>query len=555
MSFTNTNKTKINLILLDDDPIFLLGLREILSGEEFKDINIIATGKISDFSALLTQYQTDLWIVSLDFNKYPDKAKKFLNALEKLNDEFGDLSIIILLSWGFIGDFSLIPTIKGCCYKDSDINELVKTFRLCGSGKTCFINSNSLVKSKNIYNWLHDQCRFGLEQIQREIISIDDYIQGKKLSLGNVLYWQGRKRELKLAKWLVSQLMPNYPGVISNFTLESGASDNSQNNDLPDNFNSQILLSRNSQNLYDLTLAKIKGSVKNSTEKLLSIDILQQSKKQELLIIIIQEWINLIKDLENNNLREEELWEKVNIFVKDLWQNSTIKFLSRYYKIGYNNENSYDLVESVLQNADFFLSETLSKIPFLADILSYQVYQKDLVVDNRVYQYDSQSAKDIEEIIFQNIVINIANDVMDFTLNKFADNLNIKHNLFALDLKSSRKVAMFRNNLVWAYRQEKYWQNPRNIFEDQYEMLKLTYQGIETCRITHPRDQELNTIRGIPLWVTILIELRDSLSKGIKSLGDTLGKVVVYLLTEVLGKGIGLIGKGILQGIGNRIKN
>ncbi|RMD67882.1 MAG: DUF3685 domain-containing protein, partial [Cyanobacteria bacterium J149] len=73
--------------------------------------------------------------------------------------------------------------------------------------------------------------------------------------------------------------------------------------------------------------------------------------------------------------------------------------------------------------------------------------------------------------------------------------------------------------------------------------------------ITHPRYQELNTIKGIPWGVTILIELRDSLAKGVKSLGDSLGKLLVYLLTEVVGKGIGLIGKGILQGIGSRMKN
>ncbi|MBL1211304.1 MAG: DUF3685 domain-containing protein [Geminocystis sp. GBBB08] len=386
---------------------------------------------------------------------------------------------------------------------------------------------------------------------------MEDYIQGRKLSLGDVLYWQGRKRELKLAKWLISQFTPNYAEIISNLTLKSETLDNSSNNNFPDNFNSQIILSNNLNNIYDLTLAKIKGSVKNSTNNLYSIDILKNAKKQELLIVILQEWITTIKNLDSIDLEENKLSEQIDILLKDLWQNSTIKFLSRYYIINSNidQETSYDLVELVLENGNSLFSETLSKLPFLEDIIFYQVYQQDLVIDNQVYKHDSQSAKDIEEIIFQNIIINIANYVMDFTLNKFADNLNIKHNLFNLDLKSSRKVAMFRNDLVWAYRQEKYWRNPRNIFEDQFEMLKLTYQGIETCKISHPRDEELNTIKGIPLWVTILIEFRDSLSKGIKSLEDTLGKVLVYLLTEVIGKGIGLIGKGILQGIGNRIRN
>lgn len=553
MSSTNTDKTEINLILLDNDPIFIIGLREVLNEEEFNDININVTGKVSDFSSLLTEYNPDLWVISLDFNKYPEKGKKFLNSLEKFNNQYPNLSLVILLPWGFISDFSLIPAIKGYCYKDSDIDELVKIFRLCALGETCFYLNNSVVKSNNIYNWFNNQLKFGLQQIQGEIINIEDYIKGKNLSVGDILYWQGRKRELKLAKWFISQFTPNYTDFIPNYTLESESQNSSDNNDSNNDFNSQIVLSNNLDNIYDLTLAKIKGSVKNSTNQLYSIDILKESKKQELLIVILQEWITAVKNFDSVNLEEKELLEKRNIFIKDIWQNSTIKFLSRYYNV--NQETPYDLVELVLENANIIYAETLSNLPFLEDIILYQVYQKDLIVDNQLYEYDSQSAKDIEEIIFQNIIINIANYVMDFTLNKFADNLNIKHNLFTLELKSSRKVAMFRNNLVWAYRQENYWLNPRNIFEDQYQMLKLTYQGIEICTITHPRHEELNTIKGIPLWVTILIELRDSLSKGIKSLENTLGKIFVYLLTEVIGKGIGLIGKGILQGIGKKIRN
>jgi hypothetical protein len=113
---------------------------------------------------------------------------------------------------------------------------------------------------------------------------------------------------------------------------------------------------------------------------------------------------------------------------------------------------------------------------------------------------------------------------------------------------------MFRNNLVWKYRREKYWQTPKNIFEDEFQLFKLAYQGIVICKITHPRNQELNQIKGLPWAITMLIEFRDSINRIIKAMGDILGKTIVYLLTEIIGKGIGLIGKGILQGIGSRIK-
>ncbi|WP_373478689.1 DUF3685 domain-containing protein [Geminocystis sp.] len=558
MSSTNSNETEISLILLDDNNIFTLGLREVLNTEEFKDINIIATGKIADFSSLLKQYEVNLWVISLDFNQYPEKVKQFLKFLPQLSNEYPHLSLVILVSWEFVGDFSSIPIIKGSCYKNADVNELVKTFRICAKGETYF-SINTTLFSPKINSWFSRQCKFGLQQIQGEIINIDDYIKEKKLSIADVLYWQGRKRELKLAKWLITQLSPDFYEFISDSSKENNQSKIDKNFAQIDNYNSQIIVSDSPQNTYDLILLKIQSSLKNSTSKLLEIDILQESKKQELLMIILQEWIISLKELKNLNIDKDNVSEKINIYIKELWQNSTIKFLNRYYlpesESDTDSINSYSLLDLVMKESESLLKETVPKVPFILDIISYEIYQQNLVIDNETYEYDSKSNQDIEAIIIENIIIHIANLVIEFTLNKFSDNTNIKHKLFNLELKSSRKVAMFRNNLIWKYRKEKYWQNPKNIFEDQYEMLKLGYQGIETCIITHSRHQELKTIQGLPWAVTILIELRDSLYRVVQSLERTIGKVVVYLLTEVIGGGIGLIGKGILQGIGNRIKN
>jgi DNA-binding NarL/FixJ family response regulator len=560
MSVNNASQDEISIVLLDNDPIFTLGLKEVLKTPEYQDINIIATGKIAEFITLLPTYQPSLWLISLDINKYPDKVKEFLNYLPQLNQQSSEISIVLLLPSGFMPDVSNISIIKGFCYKDADIEELIKTLRMCVEGENCFNFTNANIKSKKINNWFSKQCHIGLKEIQQEIKNIEDYLQGRKLSISDSLYWQGRKRELKLAKWLISQMMPNSYEYFVNYSLENKSSQPSssatnENNNLISGGYSQgvIVLSDTPQNTYDLTLAKIKASVKNSTGDLLEIDILQESKKQELLIIILDEWVNQLNELVNINIAWEELPDKTNIFIKDIWQNSAIKFLSRYYKP--INNNAYDLVDLILKESTIIQQTTLIKIPFILDIIDYQINQKSLIIDSQIYDYNSESGKQLEEIIWQNIIINIANSVMAFTLNRFSDDVSIKQTLFNFELKSSRKVAMFRNNLVWKYRQENYWQNPQNIFEDKFTMLKLSYQGIDRCIITHSRHDELNNIKGLPWLVTILVELRDSLSKGIKSLENTIGKALIYVLTEIIGKGIGLIGKGILQGIGKRIKS
>jgi Protein of unknown function (DUF3685) len=58
-------------------------------------------------------------------------------------------------------------------------------------------------------------------------------------------------------------------------------------------------------------------------------------------------------------------------------------------------------------------------------------------------------------------------------------------------------------------------------------------------------------LSGLPLAVTLTLELRDVLSPRLQSATTFFGGSIVYLLTEIIGRGIGLIGRGIIKGVGN----
>ena len=51
--------------------------------------------------------------------------------------------------------------------------------------------------------------------------------------------------------------------------------------------------------------------------------------------------------------------------------------------------------------------------------------------------------------------------------------------------------------------------------------------------------------------MTLLLETRDALSPRVRAVIAMVGSTVVYVLTEVVGRGIGLVGRGVLQGIGS----
>ena len=89
------------------------------------------------------------------------------------------------------------------------------------------------------------------------------------------------------------------------------------------------------------------------------------------------------------------------------------------------------------------------------------------------------------------------------------------------------------------------------IFESRYELLVFTPRGIAKISIYAPRNQELAQLSGIPLLVTLALEFRDAIAPRLKSLLSFAGSGIVFVLTQVIGRGLGLIGRGILQGIGS----
>lgn len=559
MSILKSNDAVINLILLDEDPIFTLGLKEVCKQGEFADINIVATGKIKELYSFLQQYQADLWVISLDFDRFKNLAKKVLAVIPQLVEKYPDLKIVILVNpQDLVDNFRQISGVQGCCYKYADINELITTLRTCSQGENYFSEQYiSSSRQQKINAWFSHQCQLGLQTINQEISQINHYTKSKRLSVIDLIYWQGRKRELRVTKWLIKKALPqtnfNLPEN-SSLSITSQAMILEKNNKKDDRGNEQIVVSETASNIYDFTSAKIKNSWQNLTGKLQETDILKVERKKELFSLILTKWQETIDDLRQAKLDDLQLQKIIHSdnFITQFNQDIIEQFIGIFITTDIVPISEMETLSTA--NLDWKIYE-LDNLYFAEKLIFYQVLERNLLIDNQPYTYGTDNAEEIEAIILDNLIISIANYLMQYILNNLTENIKIKDYLFNPELKSSRKVAMFRNNLGWKYRREKYWVNPKNIFEDKYEMLIFTYRGMETTKITHSRHLELNQIQGIPWLVTIVIELRDSLSRGVKALGDSLGQVIVYLLTEVIGKGIGLIGKGILQGIGSRIKN
>ncbi|MEO0490946.1 MAG: DUF3685 domain-containing protein, partial [Cyanobacteria bacterium J06659_2] len=136
-------------------------------------------------------------------------------------------------------------------------------------------------------------------------------------------------------------------------------------------------------------------------------------------------------------------------------------------------------------------------------------------------------------------------------LNHFADVEAFKKRFYNRQVMSTREIERFRNNLSWRYRWDDAVYHPKAIFERQSRLLTLSDQGVNTCYIYAPPRQELETLTRLHDGLTLALEARDAIAPRLQTLIALLGNGIIYVLTEVVGRGIGLVGRGILQGIGN----
>src|SRR5919202_6622250 len=103
------------------------------------------------------------------------------------------------------------------------------------------------------------------------------------------------------------------------------------------------------------------------------------------------------------------------------------------------------------------------------------------------------------EFLLHNLIIQVANAVIQPILNEFADIEIIKQNFYDRRLISSREITRFRNNLSWKYRLTQLVSEPQAIFESRYTLFFISDTGIKQTSIYSPRREELEQLRGIPV--------------------------------------------------------
>jgi DNA-binding NarL/FixJ family response regulator len=582
------------LLLIDPDPVFRLGLRAWL--DPLPDLGIAAetdtaeqalqilagTAALESPKKLIPRkpaLKIDLAVLGFNIGQGSLNPALGLELCQQLKSQYPALPILVL---GFPQDTTeLSPALKGSidgyCLKGQSPEELVTAIRQVASGQTYWSdlnqnrngllpNQSSALSDRPVGVWsIVKQNLYwsGVRQIDAALCDLTAEQENFSSSTADLIakaILAGRMRELSAARWLVNRMWQ--PEATR--SQESGRSiPGFRIDDFPSGRSLQLLSNSDNRDrlrvnpkaielsLFDTTVAKLQETLTNLTSTPLEIDILRDVQKRELLYIVLRQIENSLSELRFAQTQLHQISEKRSVILRDVWQLSLTEFFGKYYTLTDQKKGTIGVVDVLLQDADGVAATILNKIPQVAELLSHLLFQTPLIIDNQTYEVGTPEAMYRAEMLLDNLLIQIANAVMQPLLNHFADVEGVKQKFYTYNLIASRDIERFRNDLSWKYRLEQYVAEPQAIFESRFILWGLVGSGIAKNPIYAPRTQELQQLQGIRLAVTLALELQDAIAPRLRSAVSFLGSGVVYVLTNVVGRGIGLIGRGVLQGIGS----
>ncbi|MEH2396550.1 DUF3685 domain-containing protein [Nostoc sp.] len=572
----------LKLLLIDQDPIFRLGLRVALEAIT----NLQVTGVVETDTAALqilaeiaqeNPNQVNLVVLEFGNGRSTTSQQLGLQFCRQLRALYPNLPILLLSSVQEQGLLLAAKSvgINGYCPKGTPLPELVAAMQEVADGGSYWFQDTEAIITPNSslliapnpqrglrvpqsplpFFRLRNNLRLsGIAYIDATLAAVTAQLQVPGLPVLDRAILAGQRRELLAARWLINRLLvssqerqeehipvadqpPLFPSLISAIQQRQTVSPLLS----PGTLQSELFAS---------CVTKLQFSLRNVTDIPLEIDIFREDKKRELLYLILQKLAEQLDELRASQIEINQLYEVKFILLRDLWQAAITDFFGKFSRIKLGNQN-IEIVNFLLQNTEVIQRDILNRIPLSCEFYSYLLFQTELNIDNTSYPVVSAEAKSQALMILENLLIQVANGVVQPLLNSLADVEAIKKKFYGHQLISTREIERFRNDLSWKYRLTNYINEPKAVFESRYELFVIAPRGIAKTSVYAPRNQELVKLSNIPLVVTLLLEFSDAIAPRLKSLLAFLGSGIVFILTQVIGQGLGLIGRGILQGIGS----
>ena len=472
--------------------------------------------------------------------------------LIKLKEKFIDTNILIIFTGNFFEGGKYLPylTSEGLLLNPNADKVLKSINTILNGGRVFDIDNKKVVNQKpKKLSFNQKILSSGLKQIDLEINTIIKYLNRDLTPNIYKFVLKGRLRELITAKSLLIFLWGNSLDMSIDETIR----DNLGNENQIDQ-DTVFIKEKNNLEIWDLIFNRLIEKYTNKSIELClnkSTLIISGLKKEFIsrsIFNTLNELNNLVKNIKEN-YSDEEYKENLDDLIYQLKKNTLLNIIDSYTRIKKNG---------VLISINDFIFSQLENMTNVDDFESHDIFTiiEPIIKNEPLYHngkilplYETESFKIFESII-SNWVLRTSN-LMAADIFNYCSGWPELRNLFINPkLQSTRNFERFRNNINNYDRWHNNFYMPVYLYESKREYIDIVDNNFIRYFKNENREKDIEKLTWFQKQITLLVEIRDALSPQLEIAFKYIGNIFVTILTKVVGKAIGLVGKGILQGLG-----
>lgn len=468
--------------------------------------------------------------------------------LIKLKEKYVEASILIIFSGKFIEEGKYLPYLSSeGLLLNPNADKVLKSINIILNGGRVFDIENKTIANKKLKRLSFNQkiLSSGLKQIDNEINTIVRYLNKDLTPNIYKFILKGRLRELITAKSLLIFLWGN--------SLDMNTENNLSYQGQID-LDTIFIKEKNNLEIWDLIFNRLIEKYTNNSigiclnKPSLIISGLKQEFISRAIFNTLNELNNLIRNIKENH-SDETYKENLDDLIFQLKKNILVNIIDSYTRIKKNG---------VLISINDFIFSQFENMTNVDDFESHDIFTfiEPIINNEPLYHngkilplYETESFKVLESII-SNWVLRTSNLLAADIFNYCSGWPELRNLFINPKLQSTRSFERFRNNINNYDRWHNNFYMPVYLYESKREYIDIVDNSLIRYFKNENREKDIEKLTWFQKQITLLVEIRDAISPQLEIAIKYIGNIFVTILTKIVGKAIGLIGKGILQGLG-----
>ena len=380
----------------------------------------------------------------------------------------------------------------------------------------------------------------GIQQIESELEQINGLLQLAPINRLQRLVLEGRRRELRMAREVLHMLWGQEPSIQSNVSAPAEPL--------------QIVLA-NRKGLTVLhtveeRLAEAVASLDDAqASPLLALESLLPERRRQLFEALLLEFRLLVERLQQDPTTASSLWSGQQPLLRERALQQLVGAYTQLPREG----ALVHLGEALVSSSD--LQEEDPELADLLPSLLALIEGRPLLIDGGLQAPDEPAALLHLQRLVSNWLIRNGELISRQLLNNCSGWPELRRAVLLPDLLATRQLDQLRNRINSVERWHTLVERPLAIYESRRLLFDIQAGRVEPTMVCDLRDAELRQLSWWQQAFTLLLETRDALAPQVELLINRVGGLMVLLLTRVVGRAIGLVGRGVMQGLGQGLQN